>query len=823
MSGHKIKQVLNKLTMRERISLLSGKNSWSTASIKKHGIYSITMTDGPHGVRFHPEDTVSRIQTVTCFPTGISMAGSWNPDLIERMGKALAEETRAMGCDIILGPCINIIRHPVAGRTFESFSEDPYLIGRISVAYIKGVQSRGVGTSVKHYACNNQETERHRGSSEVDERTLREIYLPAFETSVKEAGPWTVMCSYNRINGEHASQNYYLLTEILKKEWGFKGFVVSDWGATHTIVEAKKAGLDLEMPGPGRYFGELLASAVHLFQIDEKAINDSVLRILKVLDRAGRLGRPKRAFKGSINTLAHQTIARKLAEESIVLLKNDNNLLPLDLKNISSIAVIGPNAMDIQPQGEGSSHVEPFYTVQPLQALKKQVGKKVKINYTLGCDNFASPPTIKKEYLSPGNSKVNGLMGEYFNNPTFSGRPVFKRIDDKMAFWWWGKTPDKRITVKQFSIRWKGIFTSPGTGRYLLQVTNTGTIRIYLDNKMILQNSSPDQTEGYDMKTITKSSKISLVKGKRYKIKIEYIKNTREYITHVNFMIARIYKPGEDKRIQEAVELARKSDIALVFVGYPIGYETEGWDRPDIKLTNKQDNLISAVTRANKNTVVIINAGCPVEMPWVNKVPAIVDMFYPGMEGGNAVVNILTGKVNPSGKLPVTFPESLKDCPAYSNFPGFKKVCYKEGIFVGYRHYDKKKIKPLFPFGHGLSYTTFEYSDLKVPDRIRQSSPILVSFRIKNTGRRTGKEVVQLYIGDKKSSLPRPCKELKGFKKVSLKPGESRIIRFTLNKRSLSFYNPGKGKWIAEPGEFIVMVGTSSQNIQLKKSFILVN
>ncbi len=815
----KIENLIKKLTLKEKVSLLSGRNSWETVSLEEHGIYSITVTDGPHGVRSNQADTGRIVKPVTCFPTGVSMAASWNPELVERLGIALAEETRAMGCDVILGPCINIVRHPLAGRNFESFSEDPYLAGRIGVGYVKGVQSRGIGTSVKHFACNNQEKERHRGSSVVDERTLREIYLPAFETIVKEAKPWTVMCSYNRINGDYASQNYHLLTEILKDEWGFKGIVVSDWGAVHTTVESKKAGLDLEMPGPARYYGDLLSQAVHIYQLDEKAVNDSVRRILRVLARAGRLGKPITSFKGSVNTPEHQKLARELAGESIVLLKNENSLLPLDLNKIKSIAVIGPNADDMQAEGGGSSYVEPLYKVSPLQALKKISGKRVKIRYEQGCDNFVNPPLLKSEYLTPAEGKGHGLTGEYFNNLSFSGKPVLKRIDKHIDLWCWYNTPDKRITKKHFSIRWSGLFTSPETGCYVFQVTNIGTCRIYLNNKLLIKNVSPNQSEAFNFSAITGSAECELIKGKKYEIKIEFMKNTREYFTNIKLVLARSYRGSEDKRITHAVEIARQCDIALIFVGVPAGYETEGWDRPDIKLTSRQNELIEAVAGANKNTAVIINCGTPVAMPWIDDVPGVIDILYPGMEGGNAIANILIGKKNPSGRLPVTFPKRLQDTSAYINYPGTKEVQYGEEIFVGYRYYDKKEVDPLFPFGHGLSYTAFEYSNLQAPKNVKQGSPVNISIQIKNIGKREGKEVIQLYIHDKKSSLVRPKKELKGFKKVSLKPGESKIVRFVVNQRDLSYYDPYKAEWIAEPGEFEVMIGSSSRNIQAKKTF----
>jgi beta-glucosidase len=655
----RVDELLARLTLQEKISLLSGKDGWSTVAIEHLGIPSITMTDGPHGVRALNLGRGRKNGLTTSFPTGISMAASWNPELVEEVGQALAEETRGMDCDILLGPCINIVRHPLSGRNFETYSEDPYLAGRTAVAMIKGVQSRGVGTSVKHYATNNYEIERDRASSNVDERTLREIYLAHFEMAVKEAQPWTVMCSYNRVNGVYASQNDTLLNKILKEEWGFKGAVVSDWGANHTIFESVKNGLDLEMPGPAKFYG-LLGESIDHWQIDEEAIDKAARRVLRLVVLSGRMDGT--VSNGSVNTPEHQALACKLAEEAITLLKNDGNILPID-KKVKKIAIIGPNAAEAVIEGGGSAHVNPPYRVSPLDGLKNTLSDKTKI----------------------------------------------------------------------------------------------------------------------------------------------------------------LYEPGKDDQIVSTVAAARQADAALVFVGYPESFETEGWDRPTMNLTGSQDELVAAVADVNPKTVVVLNTGAPVSMPWLNKVAAVVLAYYPGQENGNAVARVLVGAVNPSGKLPVTFPKRLEDNPAFinSSYPGCREVNYGEGIFVGYRYFDKVDHEPLFPFGHGLSYTTFKYSDLKVPPKVKTGRPLQVSLMITNNGNVTGKEVIQLYVADPDSSLPRPPKELKGFVKVDLKPGESQEVTFTLDKRALAFYDPYRKGWVAEPGEFQVLVGSSSRDIRLKGSFML--
>jgi beta-glucosidase len=669
----RVETLLKQMTLSEKVSLLSGIDNWHTQPIERLGIPSITMTDGPHGVRVDPSDALIGRKTgpATSYPTGVSMAASWNPELIERVGKALGEETRAMGCNVLLGPCVNIVRTPLAGRNFEAYSEDPYLAGKTGAAWIRGLQSQLIGCSLKHFACNNQEFERGRGSSVVDERTLREIYLAQFEMIVKEAHPWTVMCSYNRINGVYASQNTHTLREILKDEWGFDGAVVSDWGANHTIVESVKGGLDIEMPGPAKYYGNLLVEAVNNWQIDEAVIDGAARRILRLILRTGVMDDPAQLPAPAGDTPEHRHLARELAEESITLLKNDNNVLPLGKAKFRTIAVIGPNAAEARIGGGGSSYLESPYRISPMEGLKRRLGRTVRVEYEMGCDN------------------------------------------------------------------------------------------------------KPDSTLDAEM-------------------------------------------------LGRAVSLAERADIVLLFMGMPTHFESEGADRPDMHLPGPQTELIRAVAKVNRSTVVILNAGSPVELPWIDDVSAVLLTYYPGQEGGNAVAGVLFGDVPASGKLPVTFPRHYEDNPTYSNYPGAKEAVYSEGIFVGYRYYDKKEVEPLFPFGFGLSYTSFGYSGLEVPASVQKGQAVTISMTLKNTGKAEGKEVVQLYIQDMASSLVRPLKELKGFQKVALQPGESQVLTFTLDERALAFYDPQHKNWVAEPGEFTVLVGSSSRDIRLSAKFTLV-
>ena len=697
----RVDDLIRKLTLSEKVSLLSGQDIWNTVAVKRLGIPSITMTDGPHGVRSTALEAGRKMGPVTAFPTGVSMGAAWNPELVEQVGQALGEETRGMNCDILLGPCVNIVRDPRGGRNFETFSEDPYLSGRTAVAYIKGVQSRGVGTSLKHYAANNYEIERDRASTIVDERTLREIYLAQFEMAVKEASPWTVMCSYNRINGIYASQNQHLLNEILKDEWGFQGAVVSDWAANHTIFESVQGGLDLEMPGPAKYY-KLLGDAIQRWQIDEAVVDQAVRRVLRLVLLSGRMD--KKVSKGAINTPAHQKLARQLAEEAITLLKNEGGLLPLG-KDVNSIAVIGPNAAEAVIEGGGSSKVPPLYRVSPLEALQKSLDGKVRIEYAIGSDNVDEPFTIPTTWLK------GGLHGAFYEAADFSGEPIEERDGYGSDFWWhiaW--TP---LQIKPMAMRWTGNLIVPQDGSYKISLNHIGKVKLYLDGKQILESDSSISGMHHTSDRAVAVQKLQA--GKSYDIRMDYVRYPEQEVVNYSLGIGPTFEGGKDPRQAQAVAMARSCDVALVFAGYPDAFESEGTDRPSMDLMGKQNELIAAVAAANPRTVVILNSGAPVSMPWADQVAAILLAYYPGMENGNAVANVLLGKVNPSGKLPVTFPVRLEDSPAYINasYPGCREVNYGEGIFVGYRYYDKKDVTPLFPFGHGLSYTTFAYSDLK--------------------------------------------------------------------------------------------------------------
>jgi beta-glucosidase len=677
----RVEDLLSRLTLDEKISLLHGDSKFTTAAIPRLGIPRRWLSDGPHGVRedvgpdtWQPAGHTDDFST--CMPCGIALAATWNPELARAEGTVIGEEARKRGKHIMLGPAVNIMRTPLCGRNFEYMGEDPYLTGRMAVGYITGVQSQEVASCVKHFAGNNQEWERNTIDDEIDERTLREIYLPAFRAAVQDAGVWAVMGAYNQLRGQHCCENDYLLNRILKGEWGFQGLVVSDWNGAHDTREAALNGLDLEMGTENRAYADYyLAQPYHagLLRGDFPlaTLDDKVRRNLRVMIATHVLdGRAP----GSINTTAHQETARRVAEEAMVLLKNDGGLLPLDPSRIRSLAIIGENATRLQAHGGQSSEIKAFYEVTPLEGLVRAAGSRVTLTYAVG----------------------------------------------------YGKGADAGAADR-------------------------------------------------------------------------------------------------------AVAAARAAD-AVVFVGglnHDKYFDTEGSDRLDLKLPGGQDELIRRIVAANPRTVVVLVAGSPVEMgPWLDRVPAVLQAWYSGMEGGNALARVLFGEVNPSGKLPCTFPKALADSPAHAlgAYPGKDGVVrYEEGLLVGYRWFDTKGIEPLFPFGHGLSYTRFEYSGLQlVPDAAVKDSVVSVEFDLANTGARAGAEVVQVYVHQARPSLPRPEKELKAFRKVFLQPGEKQTVVLPLPRAAFSFYDPKRG-WVAEAGEFTIQVGSSSRDLRLQDAYRLVN
>ncbi len=660
MTAEKIRDLVAQMTLEEKASMCSGADFWHTKAVERLGILQSMVSDGPHGLRKQDDKAdhlgVNESIKAVCFPAGCGTAASFNRELLTEMGAVLGNECQAEGVSVLLGPAVNIKRSPLCGRNFEYYSEDPVVASQIAAAFIKGVQSKNVGVSIKHFLANNQETRRMSVSAEVDERTMREIYLAAFEGAVREQKPWTVMNSYNRVNGTYVGESKKYLTDILRGEWGFDGYVMSDWGAVNNRVANLKAGMDLEMPSSGGQNDKLIEEAVKNGSLEESVLDTAVERILNIVFRFEE-NRDKTAY---FDLDKDHEAARAVAEETIVLLKNDG-VLPL--KESAKVAFIGKYAKKPRYQGGGSSHIN--------------------------------------------SHKITSALDMAAGNPNISYAQGFIDEEDK----------------------------------------------------------------------------------------------------------------ADEALLAEAVELAKGVEAAVIFAGLPDSFESEGFDRVHMRMPECQNELIRQVAQVQKNVIVVLHNGSPVEMPWINEVKGVVEAYLGGQAVGSAQYDILFGKVNPSGKLPETFPLKLEDNPSYLNFPGEgDRVEYKEGIFVGYRYYDKKKMEVLFPFGYGLSYTSFDYSNLRLSaDRIKDTDTVTVTVDVTNTGKVAGKEAVQLYISDKESSVIRPVKELKDFAKVSLEPGETKTVSFRLSKRSFAYYNTAINDWHVETGEFDIMIGKSSRNIVLTK------
>lgn len=659
----RIAELLQQLSLEEKAALCTGATPWQTVAVERLGLAPITVADGPHGVRLSKDLTalISESHAATCFPVAVALAASWDRELLYEMGQALGVEAAALGVDVLLGPGMNMKRSPLCGRNFEYFSEDPFVSGEMAAALVQGIQSKGVGTSVKHFAVNNQETRRFTVNVSVDERTLHEIYLAGFEIAIQKGKPWTVMCAYNSVNGDFCAQNSYLLTDVLRERWGYEGFVVSDWGAVHDRVASLEAGLELEMPGPSPHRTQAIIDAVNHGSLAPAILDRAVERLLNIILRAQET--PKGHMSFPIE--AHHSLARRVAAESMVLLKNEGGLLPLSGEE--RLAVIGQAAQTPVFQGGGSSHIHPTQVDNPLTFLKQRAEIQIEV-----------------------------------------GDGVNARVDSV--------------------------------------------------------------------------------------------------------------------QIDAAVAVASGADVALLFMALPASVESEGYDRPHMRLTEQQEALIQAVARVNPRTVVVLNNGAALDMrAWIDDVAAVIEAWLPGQAGAGAVVDVLYGDVNPSGKLTETFPLKLSDTPAYVNFPGERdEVRYGEGIFVGYRGYETTERDVLFPFGYGMSYTTFEYSNLRVSaDAFQLGEPLVVTVDVSNTGTRAGKEVVQLYVRDLEAGLPRPPQELKGFTKVSLAPNETKTVSFILEARAFSYYHTAYHEWIAEPGVFEIRVGASSEDIRLTEMVTL--
>ncbi len=800
----RVEDLLGQMTLDEKIALLAGAEVFKLESVPRLGVPGLRLTDGPTGVRSNTA------KPATVFPVAVALAATWNPEMAGEVAGAIAREARALGEVAILAPTINIVRTPVWGRNFETYSEDPHLTAQVAIAFVNGMQAEGIGTSLKHYAANNQEEQRMTVSSEVDERTLREIYLAAFEDVVKQANPWTVMAAYNKVNGTYASENRHLLTEILKDEWKYDGVVVSDWGAVHSTAPAANAGLDLEMPGPSRYFGQKLVDAVKAGEVSERQIDENARRMVRFILRTGALDGTTQPA-GELLSERHRDIARRAAEEGTVLLKNDGNLLPFDPKAIKTLAVIGPNAESFRMQGDGSSRVHPSRRVTLLESLQALL-PDTKIEYAQGADNEPFPPVAIVDMFSTDPAhEAPGLTAEFFAEPDFSGEPV-RSNTERRFFRYLGEGNPGHV-----GYRWKGWFWPAKSGVHEFGICGRGPATLKVDGKTIIDASSVQHPDPHDLVgriNIRRLGSVHLEAGRAVPVELTFVWPTER--TSLEFMNFGVRQPAG--HAEEAIALAKRSDAVVLVVGSASTTEAEGYDRADMDLPGKQNELVEAVLAVNPRTVIAINSGSPMTMPWIDKANAVVLPWLPGEEGPNALARVLFGVASPSGRLPVTFPAKFEDNPVHGTYDGGQKAPYSEGLFVGYRHYDRKNLAPLFAFGHGLTYTSFAYSDLDAPSAATGGEPLDVRITVANTGKRAGKETVQLYVQPLKPSAPGPIKQLRGFAKVALNAGETRTVTIKLSPRSFSFYDTRAKRWMVDPGEYVIQAAASAGDSKLSRT-----
>ena len=801
----RIEQLADQMTLEEKVSILSGEDFWSVPAIPRLGIGKLRVTDGPNGAR-GGGSLIGGVKSAS-FPVGIALGATWNVELVKQIGAALADEVKSKNAHMLLAPTVNIHRSVTNGRNFECYSEDPILSGELAVAYIVGLQGQGIGATIKHFAGNESEIERTTISSEIDERSLREIYLIPFEWAVKKAHTWGVMSSYNRLNGTFTSEHNWLLTDVLRKDWGYSGIVMSDWFGSHSTAETVNAGLELEMPGPTRDRGQKLIDAVNSGAVSEATLRQRVVNMLRLMERVGSLDDVRPFEEHANDRPEHRALIRRAGAEAAVLLKN-NGALPL--KGDGRIAVIGPNAKIAQIMGGGSAQLNAHYRVSPWQGLVAALGED-RLSYATGCTNHRFEPVLRGQF------KV-----EYFTNDKLSGEPVHIGTQEDAQAFWIGHIAEGKVDALHFSARISGTFTPETTGIHRVGIYSAGFAKVYVDGKLIADawtqwiKGRTFFEEGCDEVVGT----VQLEAGRAHDVVIEFA--TKDFATlGLAAFAAGIGLPLGDAAITDAVRAARNADTAIVFIGRNGEWDTEGSDLPSIDLPGRQNELVAAVANANPNTIVVLQTGGPVEMPWIGSVAALLQAWYPGQEAGNAIADVLTGAAEPSGRLPQTFPVRWADNPAHSQdhevYPGHEgKVRYEEGIFVGYRHYDRLGLTPLFPFGFGLGYTSFAVSDLTIADdEFESEGNVMVGVTVTNTGARDGSAVVQLYVTDDASSDPRPAKELKAFKKLALKAGESRQITLALDARAFAFYRVQAKHWLVENGSFTLRVGLSSADLPL--------
>jgi beta-glucosidase len=800
-----VESILRDLTLAEKASLTAGEDFFSTAAIGRLGIPKIRLTDGPNGARGTEGFPGIGGDPSTCTPCATALAATWDPRLVEAMGGLIAREARDRGCRVLLAPTLNLHRSPLAGRNFECFSEDPLLAGRLGAAYVRGVQAQGVAATIKHFVGNEAEFERMTISSAVDERTLRELYLLPFEIAIAESEPYAVMTSYNRLNGRWLNQRREFLVDVLRAEWGFDGLVMTDWFAS-TENTSVTAGLDLEMPGPARSLGSALVAAVESGAVAESDIDAAVRRLLTVWDRVGALAAGTDAIAPVPPTAADRAFLRSAASQSVVLLTNDGTL-PLG-RDVRRIAVIGPHASRPRIMGGGAASVVAYPTTSFLAALTDAM-PDVEISHARGCEADRNATVVGTEILTA----PDGFDVEVFDGLDHGGAPIQTEHIDELRLMLVNLL-GSRWPETDFSVRVRGTVVPSESGAFELALAQAGRARVFIDDAVVLDGyTSPPPPGGSDffgMASQELTAPLMLTAGVPAEIVVEYARvETMIAGFRVGFRTVAV-----DHLIGAAVAAAGASDAALVFVGTTEEWEMETRDRDTLDLPNRQLDLIRAVAAANPRTVVVLNAGAPVDVSWVDEVAAVAQCWFGGDEMATGVVDVLLGDAEPGGRLPTTLPRRLEDNPSYGNFPGADgEVRYAEGVFMGYRGYESRDIAPAFAFGHGLSYTTFELAAATLSATSRRTGQsVSISVPVTNTGPRTGSTVVQCYVAPPTAGVPRPPKELKGFARVACEPCETKHVEISLDDRAFAYWATGSG-WTTGPGTYRVGIGTASDAI----------
>nr|RBR01809.1 hypothetical protein FVER53263_20773 [Fusarium verticillioides] len=815
-----VESTLASLTLAEKISLLSGSDFWHSQSIPSHGISSVKCTDGPNGARggrfFNPVPAL-------CIPCGTGLGATWNPDLLYSAGQLLSRECDAKGAHVWLGPTVNLVRGPLNGRGFESFSEDPHLSGVLATAIIRGVQSRGTAAALKHFVANDQETAKMSADICMSERALREVYLKPFQMAVREAKPKIVMSSYNKVNGIHVSESTKLLKEILRNEWGFDGLVMSDWYGTYGCTDAINAGVDIEMPGPSRHRAEKALVAVVSGKVSRKTIDD---RARKVLELVNNTTSARVSTKESTrDSPEDRALNRRLATESIVLLKNSENILPLNPEDCEDVAIIGPNAKLPAACGGGSANLRPYYTSSVFQGISDQLPSNAKVHFEPGVFGHVLLPYFTGDHVTDENGRP-GVSISFFNEPesAWQTRKPFDQqsIPDTTYQLMDYHHPDASET---FFMSMTAYYKPDIDGTYEFGLASYGVSRLYIDEHLVIDNATSQTHAGmfFGHGSREERGTYEMEAGQTYRLRVEAGSASTSITTGGSFIpipggacrLGGCLKLDPEEGIRRAVAVAKKCKHTFVVVGLNADFEKEGKDRDSMSLPPHVDDLISAVIEAQPNAVVVTQAGNPIEMPWRHKAKTILHSWYGGNEAGNAVADIVFGKVNPSGKLPITFPSRLQDGPTFLSFGSDNgRIYYSEDVFVGHRWFDARGIEPAFEFGHGLTYTTFSASNIRAAEDG-------VSVDVRNTGKRAGAEVVMLYVSyeaaksGQKSRFHRPVRTLVGFQKVFLEPGHQETAFTALDKYSTAVWDETSDSWLCEAGTYIASVRSSSGSLEV--------